>query len=82
LEETGLLDIEPSKLSPTWSNKRVGEARIAKRLNKFLIYEAFLDEVIRIKQWVTTRGDSDHNPVVLEVAPTIEKPASPFKLNP
>jgi hypothetical protein len=37
LEETCLLDIEPSKLSPTWSNKRVGEARIAKRLDMFLI---------------------------------------------
>jgi hypothetical protein len=50
LEETGLLDIEPTKLSPTWSDKRVGDAIIAKRLEFFLIYEAFLHEFIRIKQ--------------------------------
>lgn len=30
--EHGLLDIEPSKLFPTWSNKRVGHDKICKRL--------------------------------------------------
>jgi hypothetical protein len=50
---------------------RVGEAIIAKRLDMFLIFEAFLDEASRIKQWVTTRGESDHNPIVLYVIPTI-----------
>jgi hypothetical protein len=27
-------------------------------------------------------GDFDHNPMVLEVAPAIEKPTNTFKLNP
>jgi hypothetical protein len=46
MEEVGLLDIEPTKLTPTWRNKRTGEARISKRLDRFLISEGFLDEVI------------------------------------
>jgi hypothetical protein len=28
------------------------------------------------------RGDSYHNPVILEIAPAQEKPANPFKMNP
>jgi len=40
LEEFDLLDIEPSTLSPTQSNKRVREAIIAKRLKNLLISEA------------------------------------------
>eukprot|EP01018_Ginkgo_biloba_P020280 Gb_31029 [translate_table: standard] len=37
LEEVGLYDIEPVKLRPTWSNKRVGEERIAKMIDRFLM---------------------------------------------
>jgi hypothetical protein len=33
LEEVGLLDIEPTKLSPTWRNKRTKDDRITKRLD-------------------------------------------------
>jgi hypothetical protein len=36
-------------LSLTWSNKRVGGARITKRFDKFLIFESFLNEIIKIK---------------------------------
>jgi hypothetical protein len=80
LEEVGSLDIEPAKLSPTWNNKRIGEACIMKRLDHFLKYEAFLDEVIRIKEWVSSRGYFNHNLVPLEVAPAQEKLTIPFKL--
>jgi hypothetical protein len=45
LEVVGLLDIEPTKLTPTWRNKRIGEDKIAKRLDHFLISEGFLDEL-------------------------------------
>jgi hypothetical protein len=56
IEEVGMLDIEPTKLSPTWRNKRTSEAHIAKRLDWFLISKAFLKEAIRIRQWVTFGG--------------------------
>jgi hypothetical protein len=58
------------------------EAHISKRLDWFLIFEAFLDKATRIKQWVSLGGDSNHNPVMLEIALAQEKPANPFKLNP
>jgi exonuclease III len=35
LASNGLIDIAPLKLLPTWRNMRVGEARIAKRLDWF-----------------------------------------------
>jgi hypothetical protein len=56
MEEVGLLDVEPTKLTPTLRNKRLGEACIAKRLNHFLISKSFLDEVTQIKQWVSSGG--------------------------
>lgn len=37
LEEAELVDIEPIPIKPTFSNKRVGEAGIAKRLDRFLV---------------------------------------------
>jgi hypothetical protein len=82
IEATGLLDIEPTKLTPTWRNKRTREDKIAKRLDHFLISKGFLDEVIQVRQWVASGGDSDHNPVVLEVALSRKNHPVPFKLNP
>ena len=35
LVEKGLLDIEPVKLRPTWRNNRSGDARVAKRIDRF-----------------------------------------------
>jgi hypothetical protein len=40
--EVGLFDIEPTKPTPTWRNERTREARIVKRLDRFLISEVFL----------------------------------------
>jgi hypothetical protein len=81
MEEVGMLDIEPAKLSPTWMKKRIFEALIANKLYQFIIYEGFLEEAIRIFQWVTSREDSDHSPVLLKVSLAQEKPYGPFKLN-
>ena len=39
LVEKGLLDIEPVKIKPTWRNNRSGEARVAKRIDRFLVVE-------------------------------------------
>ena len=35
-----LLDILPAKIVPTWRNKRAGDQRVAKRLDRFLVAES------------------------------------------
>jgi hypothetical protein len=50
LEDVGLYDVEPTKLRPTWRNKWVREDRIAKRLDRFLLFEAMINEQIRVRQ--------------------------------
>jgi hypothetical protein len=49
LEEEGMLDIEPTKITPTWRNKRTWKDKIAKRIILFLILEGFLDEFLRVR---------------------------------
>ena len=39
LTQLDLFDLDPIKLNPTWRNGRVGEDRIAKRLDRFLVRE-------------------------------------------
>jgi exonuclease III len=53
---------------------RIGEARVAKRLDVFLISKSFLDEQLQFIQWDSLGGDSDHGPIILELAPHSEKP--------
>jgi hypothetical protein len=49
LEDSRLVDIEPAKLTPTWRNKRIGEERITKRLDRFLFFEPWLDDHVIIR---------------------------------
>ena len=49
LVEKGLLDIEPVKLRPTWRNNRSGEARVPKRLDRFLITEQLVDRSFLVR---------------------------------
>ena len=72
----------PVKIKPTWGNKKVGEASMEKRLDKFLIVEGMRDDICRIKQWVNYGEDSYHFLIVLEMAKSGSKPTSPFKFNP
>lgn len=81
LEKVGLLDIKPTKLTPTWINKRIGYACIAKILDHFTLSKSFLKETIRICQWVFIGEDSYHCLVLLEVDPTQGKLASTFNMN-
>lgn len=37
IREGNLIDSNLIKITPTWRNKRVGEARVAKRLDRFLL---------------------------------------------
>ena len=77
-----LLDIIPPKVSPTWRNKRVGDQRVAKRLDRFLVAERLANGVEVVRQWVGSGGISDHSPIFLELRGRSHKPASPFKFNP
>ena len=62
MEDFGLVDIEPSVLLPTWSNKRVGFENICKRLDRLLILADLLDLELHCCQWVGCSGELDHQP--------------------
>ena len=67
LMDSKLIDLDPQLLNPTWSNRRVGEERIAKRLDRFLLLEDLLEEDLMFKQWVDSGVDFDHPPIFLEI---------------
>lgn len=67
LEQTSFADIPMHKLLPTWRNRRVGDAALARRLDRFIMKEALLQQLHHYKQWVGTGGISDHSPIYLEV---------------
>eukprot|EP00253_Pinus_taeda_P030029 PITA_30029 len=79
LEDHNLIDIPSAK--PTWRNNRTGEASLARRLDRFLIKEPLVNRGTRIRQWVRSRGLSDHRPIYLEMQDAIDKPKAPFKFN-
>jgi hypothetical protein len=81
LSSKGLIDIAPLKLLPTWRNMRVGEARVAKRLDRFLISETLVMLPFQFHQWIGSGGESDHSPVWFEFEGGPQNPASPFKFN-
>jgi hypothetical protein len=81
LEEVGLIDVAPIKISPTWRNKRLGEDYIAKRLDRFFISNSLVEEPLLFRQWTGSGGESDHFPIFLEIAGASRKPTSPFKFN-
>jgi hypothetical protein len=48
LEDYGVFDVEPIKLRLAWINKRVGVDRISKILNRYILYEALMNDIVRI----------------------------------
>eukprot|EP00253_Pinus_taeda_P016122 PITA_16122 len=76
-----LTDPSPTKLKPTWRNRRSGEDRIAKRLDRFLISEGLIQKVPLFRQWVEEVGNSDHFPIFLDLSFPPPKPPAPFKFN-
>lgn len=82
LEVNNLTDPSPVKLKPTWRNIRVGEDRIAKRLDRLLLSEALISNAPIFRQWVEETGNSDHFHIFLDIAFPPPKPSAPFKFNP
>ena len=67
LMESKLVDLDPKNLKRTWSNRWVGEERIAKRLGKLLLSEDLLEEDFMFKQWVDSGVDLDRLPICMEI---------------
>eukprot|EP00253_Pinus_taeda_P014847 PITA_14847 len=76
-----LIDVNLIKVKPTWRNRGIGEGRVAKRLDRFLISEDLISNIPMFRQWVGEGGNSDHFPILLEFQKPPPKPASPFKFN-
>jgi len=81
LKDHNLIDPSPISLTPTWRNRRTGEDRIAKRLDRFLISEGLIRLVPLFRQWVEAIGNSDHFPIFLDLSFPPPKPPAPFKFN-
>lgn len=80
LHECHLIDIDPIKLKPTWTNKRAREYKVANRLDHFLISQGLLMmQNMMFRQWADSREESDLYQICLEILNKPKKPASPFK---
>ena len=66
---------------PTWTNRRVGTESICKRLDRFLVSTDLLDLDFFYRQWVGCGGESNHQPVFLQILNREIQLKSPFKFN-
>jgi hypothetical protein len=81
LEEASFVDVEPIKLVPTYRNMRVGEERLTKRIDQFLVSTSLMSDHNRIRTWVEVGGESNHLLIFLQITREECKPPSPFKFN-
>eukprot|EP00253_Pinus_taeda_P021516 PITA_21516 len=66
---------------PTWRNRRIGEAALVRRIDRFVIKNQLLQLLSHYRQWVGSRGIFDHFPIYLEVTGPPIKPQAPFNFN-
>ena len=76
------MDIAPSVVLPTWNNRRDGCENICKRLDILLISVDLLEFNLCFHQWVGCGGESDHQPVFLQILGHDKILHIPFKFNP
>lgn len=81
LSSSNLIGQDTIRLKPTWRNHRVGDDRVEKRINKFLIFDAPMNPPSLLWHWVGVGGVLDHSPIILELKGHSPKLGSPFKLN-
>ena len=81
LNQHYLIDVPMIKPLPTWRNRRVGEAALARRLDRFLIKVPLLQKLSRYRKWVGSGGIFDHSPIFLKILGSHNKPRPPFKFN-
>jgi endonuclease/exonuclease/phosphatase family metal-dependent hydrolase len=76
-----LVDIQPTKLVPTWRNGRSRGQGIQKRLDRIYVSETLLGDVVRYKSWVELMFISNHAPVLFQLDYGQKNIAYPFKFN-
>ena len=76
-----LVDMVPAPLVPTWCNRRMGLARLVKRLDIFLVCESLLQNIDKYRTWVDMERFSNHHPIYLELELGGKRQRSPFKFN-
>lgn len=81
LDQAHLIDIPMNKPLPTWRNTRVGEATLARRLDRFILQNLMIQRLSHYRQWVGSRGISNHSLIYLEIFGPPIKPKAPFKFN-
>ena len=64
-----------------WRNNRSGDARVAKRIDHFLVAEQLVDRFIHVRQWVGSGGLSDHFPIFFEIQKGPTNPPIFLKFN-
>jgi hypothetical protein len=81
IHSSGLVDVQPTKLTPTWRNGRAGSAGIEKRLDRFLLDDSLLSSSSKIRSWVINSTISNHNLIFLQLDSFSQKSPPPFKFN-
>ena len=74
-----LVGLDPHNPKSSWTNRRTGKDRIAKRLYRFMVGGNLLEYDLQFKEWVDSEGDSYHQPIFLKVSRNPQKTACPFK---
>jgi hypothetical protein len=81
IQSSGLVDVQPTKLAPTWRNGRAGSAGIAKILDRFLLDDSLIGSSSKIRSWVINSTISDHNTICLQLDSFSQRSPPPFKFN-
>lgn len=76
-----LVDIRPRKRMPTWDNKRMGVAFIAKRLDRFIVNSRIIDAWGMPLSFTDSDYTSDHRPIYLEWKELDHRLGYSFKFN-
>lgn len=76
-----IIDIKPSKLTPTWRNGRLGQHVISRRLDRVMISEDLLSDIVFYRTWVAYPFISDHAPICIQLDFSAEFKEFPFKFN-
>jgi len=72
--EARLVDLVPQPCIPTSSNGRLEDAKVAKRLEKFLVAESLVDQFCKFMSWIDLDLISDHLPICLELDSKMIRP--------
>lgn len=79
--DSDLVDVQPHKLVPTWTNDRFGCDGVHKRLDRFLVKSDLLGIFQKHRFWVFNYKFSDHWPIILQLDELGHNQDFPFKFN-